>query len=164
MKNFKKLIAATTIVGILGVVGVAGASYATGSTSPAGIVAGLTGQSLEEVTAERAAGKTYGTIANEAGKLEEFKTENLEKRKAVLDQRVKVGNLTQAQADVIYNSIKTNQATCDGDGSARMSQRTGAGFGQGQGMGMGMGLRMGTGQRNGGGMGRGMNTGNSSAR
>lgn len=150
MKNFKKLIAAATIVGILGVVGVAGASYATDSISPAGIVSKLTGQSLEKVTAERAAGKTYGTIANEAGKLDEFKAENLEQRKTVLDQRVKDGNLTQEQADTIYNSMSANQATCDGTGSARLGQSTGAGFGQGMGMG--------TGRRNGGGRGRGMNT------
>lgn len=142
MKNFKKLIAAATIVGILGVVGVAGASYATGATTRAGIVAGLTGQSVEQVTAERAAGKTYGTIAKDAGKLEEFKTENLEQRKAVLDQRVKDGILTQEQADATYNSMKANQVTCDGTGSASM----------GQGMGMGAGA----GQRNGGGMGRGI--------
>lgn len=163
MKNFKKLIAAATIVGILGVVGVAGASYATGSTSPAGIVAGLTGQSLEAVTAERAAGKTYGTIAQDAGKLEEFKAENLEQRKTVLDQRVKDGNLTQAQADAIYISMEANQATCDGAGNARLGQRTGAGAGAGFGQGMGMGTGTGTGQRNGGGRGRGMNTGNSSS-
>jgi len=65
----KKLVAAATIVGILGVVGVAGASYATGATTPAG--------------------KTYGTIAKDAGKLDEFKAENLEQKKAILGQRVK---------------------------------------------------------------------------
>lgn len=131
MKNFKKLVAAATIVGILGVVGVAGASYATGATTPAGIVSALTGKSVEQVTAERAAGKTYGTIAKDAGKLDEFKTENLEQRKAVLNQRVKDGNLTQEQADAAYNSMKANQATCDGTGSARMGQRNGAGRGRG---------------------------------
>lgn len=159
MKNFKKLVAAATIVGILGVVGVAGASYATGATTPAGIVSALTGKSVEQVTTERAAGKTYGTIANDAGKLEEFKTQTLEQKKAMLDQRVAAGNLTQEQADTIYNSIKTNQATCDGSGSAGLGQRSGAGFGQGTGMGMGAGA----GQRNGGGKGRGMNAGNSLA-
>ena len=156
MRNFKKLVAAATIVGMLGIVGVAGASYATGSRTPAGIVAGLTGQSVEQVTAERVAGKTYGTIANDAGKLDEFKTENLAQKKAILDQRVKDGNLTQAQADATYKSIVANQATCDGTGSAGIGQRNGAGFGQGMGMGAG------SGQRNGGGMGRGMNNGSSS--
>ena len=142
MKNFKKLVAAATIVGVLGVAGIAGASYATSSTSQAGIVAELTGQSVEQVTAERAAGNTYGTIAQEAGKLDEFKAANLEQKKAVLDQRVKDGYLAQEQADTIYKSIEANQATCDGTGSARIGQKSGTGFGQGMGMG--------SGQRNGG--------------
>lgn len=144
MKNFKKLIAAATIAGVLGVTG---AAYAVGATTPAGIVSTLTGKSLEQVTAERAAGKTYGTIASEAGKLDEFKAETLELRKGNLDQSVKDGNLTQAQADAAYNTMKANQAICDGTGSARM----GLGNGTGQGMGMGAG------RGNGGG--RGMNAG-----
>jgi len=154
MKNFKKLIVAATIVGMLGVVGVAGAAVATGATSPAGIVAGLTGKSVDTVTAERAAGKTYGTIAQEAGKLDEFKTENLAQKKVMLDERVKAGNLTQAQADATYKAMEANQATCDGTGSAKIGQKSGMGFGQGMGNGGG--------QCSGGGMGKGMNTGNSS--
>ena len=154
MKNFKKLIAVATIIGSLGVVGVAGASYATGTTTQAGIVAGLSGKSVADVTAQRATGTTYGAIAQEAGKLDEFKTQSLEQKKLVLDQRVKDGKLTQAQADEIYNSIKTNQATCDGTGSAAIGKSNGIGFGQGMGMGMGKG----SGQR-GGGMGRGMGNG-----
>jgi len=150
MKNFKKLIAVATIIGSLGVVGVAGASYATGTTTPAGIVAGLTGKSVADVTTQRAAGTTYGAIAQEAGKLDEFKAQSLEQKKLVLDQRVADGKLTQAQADEIYNSIKTNQATCDGTGSGKAN---GIGFGQG------MGTGRGSGQRNGGGMGRGMGNG-----
>ncbi|EGW40212.1 hypothetical protein [Desulfosporosinus sp. OT] len=146
MKNFKKLVAAVTIAGVLGVTG---AAYAVDATTPAGIVSTLTGKSVEQVTSERAAGKTYGTIASEAGKLEEFKAETLEQRKAFLDQRVKDGNLTQAQADAAYNTMKANQAICDGTGSARM------GLGNGSALGMGMG--MGAGRRNGGG--RGLNAG-----
>lgn len=146
MKNFKKLIVVATIIGSLGVVGVAGA--ATGATTPAGIVSALTGKSVEAITAERATGSTYGTIAQEAGKLEEFKTETLVLKKAMLDQRVKDGNMTQEQADAMYKSMETNQATCDGTGSAKLGQKSGMGFGQGAGRhsggGMGMGRRMNT--------------------
>ena len=149
MKNFKKLIAVATIIGSLSVVGIAGAAYATGATTPAGIVSALTGKSVEAVTAERAAGTTYGAIAEEAGKLEEFKTETLVQKKAMLDQRVNDGNLTQAQADQFYKSMETNQATCDGTGNTAMGQKSGMGFGGGQ--------------HSGGDMGRGMNTGNISA-
>ena len=155
MKNFNKLVAAATIVGILGVVGVAGASYAvTGAATPVSILSTITGQTVEQVTAERAAGKTYGAIAKDAGKLDQFKTANLDQRKAVLDQRVKDGNLTQAQADATYKAMETNQATCDGTGSASIGQKMGGGFGQGMGASAG--------QHNG--RGRGMNTVNNSAR
>ncbi|TGE33449.1 hypothetical protein [Desulfosporosinus sp. Sb-LF] len=154
MKNFKKLVAAATIIGIVGVVGVAGASYTTGSTSPASIVAGLTGQSVDQVMAARAAGKTYGAIAKDVRKLDEFKAENFEQKKAALDQRVKDGYLTQEQADTLYNSMKANQATCDATGTATTGQGKGLGFGQGQGMGAGAG------QRNGSGMSRAMKTRN----
>jgi len=150
MKNFKKLIAAATMVGVLGVTGTA---YAVGAITPAGIAADLTGKSIEEVTALRAAGTTYGAIADEAGKLEEFKVQILEQKKSILDQRVKDGNLTQAQADQIYASIKTNQVNCDATGSTGIGNRNGVGFGQGMGMGMGKGV----GQHNGGGFGSRMN-------
>lgn len=134
MKNFKKFIAAATIVGVLGVTG---AAYAVGATTPAGIAAGLTGKSVEEITTLRAAGATYGTIANQAGKLDEFKDQTLEQKKIILDQRVKDGNLTQAQADQIYASIKTNQVNCDATGSAGIGKRNGVGFGQEMGQGAG---------------------------
>lgn len=155
MKNIKSYIAAATIVGLLGVTGTAFAAV-TGKTT-AEITAGLTGKTVEQVITERATGKTYGTIADEAGKLDEFKALTLEQKKSILEQRVADGNLTQEQADAILNSIKTNQTTCDGTGSARIGKSMAAGFGQGQGMGLGKGQGMGNGasQRNGGGMGRG---------
>ncbi len=155
MKNIKTYIVAATIVGLLGVSGTAFAAV-TGKTH-AEITAGLTGKTVEQVNAERVLGKTYGAIADEAGKLDEFKVQTLEEKKAFLDQRVTDGNLTQVQADAMYNAIKTNQATCDATGTARIGSRMGAEFGQGNGMGQGMGKR--SGQRNsegfGGGMGRG---------
>lgn len=159
MKKIKTYILAATIVGLLGVTGSAFAAV-TGKT-PAEITAGLTGKTVEQVTAERAAGKTYGTIANEAGKLEEFKAQTLEQKKAILDQRVADGNLTQDQADAIYNSLKSNQAICDGTGSAAIGKNAGAGLGLGLGQGQGMGQGMGrkgksAGQRTGGGFGGGM--------
>ncbi|HBW38411.1 hypothetical protein [Desulfosporosinus sp. BICA1-9] len=155
MKNFKSYIAVATIVGILGVTGTAFAAL-TGQT-PAEITASLTGQTVEQVTAQRTTGITYGSIAKEAGKLDEFKAETLEQKKAILDQRVADGNLTQEQADAIYNALVTNQAICDGSGSAAIGKSMEAGFGQGQGMGLGNGQGMG--QRNGGGSRGGMGRG-----
>lgn len=148
MKNFKKLIAAASILGMLGA---AGTAYAAGIKTPADIAASLTGKTVTELNLERASGKTYGTIAQEAGKLDEFKAQMLEQKKAILDQRVADNQLTQSQADTIYNSIKNNQALCDGTGSAQIGRTYGLGLGMGNGMGLGAGQGRGRGQ----GMGRG---------
>jgi hypothetical protein len=80
----------------------------------------------------------------------------LVQKKAVLDQRVKDGKLTQEQADTIYQAIEANQANCDGTGGARIGQKNGVGFGQGMGKGMGQG----NGSGSGGGMGMGRSAGN----
>ena len=151
MKNLKKLV---VVVAIVGVLGTAGAAFAATSKTPADIVSGLTGKSVEDVTKDREVGKTYGTIAKDAGKLDEFKAQMLEKRKALLDQRVKDGTITQERADSIYNAIKLNQAVCDGTGNAGLGMKSGAGCVSG-GCGLGNGQGRGTGQGMGGGMGTG---------
>lgn len=142
IKGFKKVAAIAAAVFVLGT---AGAVFAATYKTPAEIVSGLTGKTTDEVYAERAAGKTYGTIANDAGKLEEFKAKILEQKKALLDERVKAGTLTQERADVIYNVVKENQAICDGTGNAGLGAGCGSGFGTG-----------GCGAGNGRGAGRGM--------
>lgn len=147
MKSIRKYIAIIVAVGVLGV---AGAVYAAELKTPADLVSSLTGKSVSDLNKEREAGKTYGTIAKEAGKLDEFKTQMLEQKKAILDERVKDGRLTQTQADEVYNAIKNNQTTCDGTGSAGIGRKGGARFGQGNGMGKGAGMG------NGCGMGKGM--------
>lgn len=154
--NLKKLVVIATVIGILGA---AGAVYAAAVKTPADIAAGLTGKSVEDLYKERAAGKTYGTIAKDAGKLEEFKKQVLEQRKAILDQRVKEGTLSQQRADEIYAAIKNNQTTCDGSGSAAIGRKNGVGFGQGSGMAGGRGAGMGAGNMAGGGAGAGMGAG-----
>ncbi|HEX3030879.1 MAG TPA: DUF2680 domain-containing protein [Bacillota bacterium] len=147
--NVKKSIALIMAIGILSA---GGAAFAAVST-PADIAAGLTGKSVAQVNQERAEGKAYGTIAKDAGKLEEFQKQMLAQKKTILDQRVKDGTITQQQADLIYENIKDNQADCQGTGTGRMGRRNGAGFGQGQcGLGFGQG---GCGQGLGLGFGRG---------
>lgn len=137
MKNIKKLVLSVAVVSVLST-SVVFAAVAT--KTPADITSGLTGKTVEEVAKERTAGKTYGTIAKESGKLDEFKTENLKQKKVVLDQRVKDGKLTKAEADKIYNSIKNNQATCDGTGKMN-GEGLGQGMGKGSGQGNGAGCR-----------------------
>ena len=157
MKNFKKIMVVAAVVSVLGAAGIA---YAVDIKTQADITAGLTGKSVTDVTKERAEGKTYGTIAKEAGKLDEFKTQMLERRKAVLDKRVKEGEITQLKSDEIYNAIKNNQATCDGTGNAKIGKNYGARFGNGQGAGLGRGIGEGRGSGNGGCSGAGCGMGN----
>lgn len=119
-------------------------------TTPAEAVAGLTGREVQSVIDERTeTGKSYGTIAAEAGVLDEFKNETLEMKKDQLAKRVADGTMTQEQADAIIARLEANQATCDGSGSAGTGRNAGAGFG--------MGSRQGGGQ--GGGQGKGAGTG-----
>jgi len=131
MKISKKIIAVLTVVGVLVTTG---AVLAATSKTPAEIVSGLTGKTVTDLYQQRAEGKTFGAIASEAGKLEEFKTEMLAQKKAILDQRVADGLLTQAQADAAYEAIKTNQAACDGTGTMGLGRRNGGGFGGGCGL------------------------------
>ncbi len=130
----KKFIAMLAVIGILGASGVV---FAATAKTPAEIASIVTGKTVEDITKERAAGKTYGTIANEAGKLEEFKVQIIEQKKEILDQRVKEGEITQEQADEIYNAIKNNQLTCDGTGNTGLGRKYEVGFGQGCGLGFG---------------------------
>jgi len=160
MKNFKKVVVLATVIGVLGISGVV---YAADIKTPADITAALTGKTVTGVYEERAEGKTYGTIASEAGKLEEFKAQMLEQKKAILEQRVKDGVMTQEQADQLLTRIQNNQAICDGTGNAGIGQSAGAAFGRGSGRGSGQGTGLGNGNGNGsgtcGGMGAGMGAG-----
>lgn len=143
MLKFKKTIILGAMVLTIGATSLtvfAASKYKT----PAEAAAGLTGKTVESVIKEKAdTGKTYGTIAKEAGKLTEFKNETLEMKKDILAERVKDGKITQERADEIITALKENQADCDGTGTGRTGQKMGAGFG-------------GNGGGNGGGMGKGL--------
>ena len=158
MKKFKTLTTLGIVVLAVSVISIT--AFATSAyKTPAQAVAGLTGKTEESVITQKVeTGKTYGTLASEAGKLEEFKDEMLEIRKDALAAKVAAGTMTQAQADEIWAAIEENQANCDGTGSARIGQKAGAGFGSMNGQGQGQGKRNGQGQ--GGGMGQGRGQGN----
>lgn len=143
MKNLKRIIALVAVVGMFGAAGVV---YAATAQTPAEIAASLTGKSIEDLYKEREIGKTFGTIANEAGKLDQFKAQMLEQKKVILDQRVKEGKLTEEQAAQIYSSLQQNQATCDGTGSASIGGKNGVGHGKGMGAGLGRGQGIGLGR------------------
>ncbi|MDD4843950.1 MAG: hypothetical protein PHU31_06435 [Anaerotignum sp.] len=136
-------------MGATGVTAFAASQYNT----PAELVAGITGRTVESVVTEKTeTGKTYGTIASEAGVLEEFKAEALEIKKDQLTAQVAAGVMTQERANTIIAALEENQVNCDGTGSGEMGKALGAKFGaNGKGMGtergsrgQGMGLRDGS--------------------
>mgnify|MGYP003623413978 CR=1 FL=1 len=125
-------------------------AFAATYSTPADACAGVTGKTLEQVITLRQGGKTYGAIAADAGKLEEFKDAVLEIKEDRLKKLVQDGTITQAEADEILEIIKERQAVCDGTGNG--------GSGLGLGLGGGRGRTQGTGRGNGG-TGRGMGAG-----
>jgi len=128
---------AVLTIGVTSLTTFAASIYAT----PAEAVAGLTGKSVEDVITEKADnGKTYGTIASENGKSEEFKDEMLQIKKDILSKRVTEGKITQVEADQIIEAIENNQANCDGTGNAGIGESMGAGFGSMMGNGQERGL------------------------
>lgn len=120
--------------------------------SPAEIVSGLTGKTVDEVTAARQEGATYGAQANTAGQLEEFQQQRLDAYKASLDEAVANQKMTQAQADTLFANMTLRMEACDGTG-------IGAGLGTGMGMGRGTGICNGTGAGTGLGQGSGLGQG-----
>lgn len=142
--KFKKIAVILSVILLVGAFSVT-AMAATGYKTPADILSGLTGRTTDSVTEERTeSGKTYGTIANEAGVLDQFKSQMLEQKKAILEEKVAAGTITQERADAIIAAMENNQANCDGTGSG-MGMRSGLCTGNGTGMGFGSG-RGGNGQ------------------
>ncbi len=134
---------------------------AVADNAPAEVAADVTGRTVDSVRQERVeTGKTFGTIAKEAGNLEQFKAQILQAKKEVLAQKVAEGTMTQEKADEIIAALEQQQAVCDGTGSTKIGREMGAGFGgmngngkgQGQGQGNSNGQGLGQGQ---GGVGRG---------
>lgn len=138
----KKTIAIIALAAVLLVGSATVALAADGWKTPAEIVSGLTGKTVDQVQDDRQDGVTYGAQAAAAGKLDQFQDERLAQYKLRLDEYVKAGRLTQAEADKLYNAMKTRMEACDGTGTGNglgCGLGTGNGLGQGGGFGRGMG-------------------------
>lgn len=140
---------------VLGSVGVSYAATDTTSTSPvmgagvrmgqairdAGarlidIVADLTGLSIEEVQAQRAEGNSVADIAEANGvSSDEVVDTALESRKALLDEKVADGTITQEQADLAYDRMTERLAERVVTDEAGRPSWAGAGGGMGGGQG-----------------------------
>lgn len=138
------------------VIGMSTAAFAAADyQTPAEIVAGLTGKTIDEVRADRQAGTSYGAQAGEVDKLDEFQTERLALCEQNLDQAVIDGNLTQAEADKILAEMTDRMENCDGTGTG-LGRASENGTGAGQGICNGLGDGSGRGNGNGTGAGSGM--------
>lgn len=159
MKSLRKIFIVGAVVLLVGATSLT-AFAASNYDTPAQAVAGITGRTVESVVEERInSNKTYGAIASEAGKLDEFKSEMLEMKKEILAEQVAEGKISQEEADEIIARIEENQKNCDGTGGARLGRNFGASFGfNGQGLGSGGtngGNATGRNQNGAGGMGNG---------
>lgn len=137
MKNKKKLFTGCALALALSaatMTSFAAAAYKT----PAEAVSGITGKTMDEVTAERKSGKTYGSMAADAGKLSEFQQAVADIHEDRLNEKVADGTLTQEQADAQLAAIRERQAACDGNGTGA---GTGCGAGGCSGNGMGYNRR-----------------------
>lgn len=165
MKNLKCKIGLFMTASMLcasSVTTVTAADYQT----PASIVASLIGRTVTDVIQERfSTGKTYGTIAAEAGKLDEFKDEMLDNKEEILNDKVENNLISQEEANNILNAIQERQAVCDGTGFGNDAGiGNGTGLGNGAGIGNGTGLGNGAGRGNGAGLGSGAGRGNGAGR
>lgn len=152
MKMKKPIIALSILVVMI--ISLSSVAFAAGVIkTPAEIVAGLTGKSVDQVTVDRQNGKTFGAQANEAGKLEEFQQQRLDQYKTWLDEAVQNKTMTQEQADERLKIMQDRLEACDGTGTGAgngLRNGTGAGY-----CGMGQGRTTGT-ARGGRGFGMGM--------
>lgn len=165
MKKSRKLTIIAAVVLVVGATSVTGFA-ASAYQGPAEAVAGITGQTVESVIAEKQeTNKTYGKIAEEAGKLDEFKSEAMEIKKDRINARVAEGKITQERADEVIKNIEEHQVNCDGTAPERLGQKEGIGFGMnangdGQGLANGKnGEGLGQGQGHGQGQGQGQGQG-----
>jgi len=147
MKKIRNIVAASALTLAMGVTSItvfAAANYG----SPQEALAGMTGKSVEEITEKKVQeNKTYGAIAAEEGKLDEFKVELLEQKREMIQQRVAEGDLGQEDADAVLERIQERQETCIGEGNL------------GEGMMEGSGMKFGNGPLDGNGNGNGLQSG-----
>jgi len=135
LKRTGKMIVGLALAGL---VTAGGFAYAETPKRPVDILSELTGRSVAELQQERLQNETYGSMAKDAGKLDEFEALMLKEKKVILDQRVAEGKITEQQAAEIYESLQNKQSDCEGpEFGAQRGSEYGIGFGKGQGMNLG---------------------------
>ncbi len=146
MKNFKKFAIMIAVVFSLATVSVS--VFAKGSDEVAASLAKVTNKTVEEVVAlKNKNNNSYGELAKEAGKLEEFKLERTKLFKERLAEKVGNEKITQEKADEIIEKRSQNMESCDGSGTGEglklnLNNQAKENKGDGQGQGQGQGQRL----------------------
>lgn len=124
-----------------------------GRLIPASILAEKLKISLSEAAALKETGSTYSQVAVVKGiSLDDFRKELIEKRKKLIDERVKEGYISEQQGELMKERIENNISNCDGTGNGGNcrgsglgmmfgTRGNGCGLGQSKGFGRGKGLQ-----------------------
>lgn len=149
MKNLKVFAIMITVVFSLATVSVG--VFAKGSDDVVASLAKITNKTVEEVVAlKNENNKSYGEIAKDAGKLEEFKAEHTKLFEERLAEKVADEKITQEKADEILERRSQNMENCDGKGTGeglrlnlnrQAKESNGDGHGQGHRQGEGQRLQ-----------------------
>ena len=116
MTKIKRIMVIGLVILSLGAVAIAGVAATEYKTS-AEVYSVLNGVTTEEAYALRkSTGKTFGMLALEAGKSEEFKSIILKMKKDKINESVVSGEITQEEADALLAKLETNIANCNGTG------------------------------------------------
>ena len=133
MKGKKILLIVALILSITSVTVYAATNY----KSPADIASKVTGKPVEEVVKEKVdSNKSYGELAKDQGKLEEFKNEMFDYKKEVVKEKIEEGAITKEEGDKFLAEMEKHQEFCNGTGR-RANGESGMAFGFGHMMGKG---------------------------
>jgi hypothetical protein len=115
------------------VFGTMSVAFADASWGPLAILEKLSGESQEDIYAMREEGETLGDVAKDLGVYDDFRAEALTQKKAMLQEMLEAGEITEAEAERVLTAFES----CDGtqqqvlQGEGLFGQRAGNGQGNG---------------------------------
>lgn len=134
LKRISIALALVLVIGIFSIPAFAADKEEKIYNTPIEIVAGITGRTVESVEQEiRDSGKRCITIAYEAGKLNDFKEEEVKLVSRNLDTDVADGIITRQSADDIITRLKDNQKNYEDYAKGTYTSDYGDGYGYGHG-------------------------------
>jgi len=126
----KTILVLAVVVMVFGTMSVA---FADASWGPLAILEKLSGESQEDIYAMREEGETLGDVAKELEVYEAFRAEALTQKKAMLQEMIQAGEISEEEAEEVLAAFES----CDGtqqqvlQGEGLFGQRAGNGQGNG---------------------------------